>query len=88
MKNRPNIQFFEVFAGCSGPVELKIGFSEAYRCPLHMCERILKKKSQRLFLGPLKTFFGPSNIRFLEFFEVFVGCSGPVELKIGSFTSQ
>ena len=43
------MEFFEVFEGYSGPFELKIGFSEAYRCPLHMCEIILKKVRKGTF---------------------------------------
>ena len=48
------MEFFEVFEGYSGPFELKIGFSEAYRCSLHMCEIFLKKKIFTAFLSPLK----------------------------------
>ena len=47
--------FLRFFAGYSGPFELKIGFSEAYRCSLHMFEIFLKKKKFTAFLSPLKT---------------------------------
>ena len=48
------MEFFEVFAGYSGPFELKIGFSEAYRRPGHMCEIFLKRKFRNGMFEPVK----------------------------------
>ena len=73
------MEFFEVFEGYSGPFELKIGFSEAYRCSLHMCEIFLKNG----IFEPVKDGKKCRKIGFFEFFEGFAGCSCPFELKIG-----
>ena len=62
------MEFFEVFEGYSGPFELKIGFSEAYRCSLHMCE-IFLKKTYGIF-EPVKDGKNAVKSGFLSFLRV------------------